>query len=158
MKKTLLAAILTLALVVYSSAQEPSRGTHQGETFELRNALQNDDDHTYTANNYIKLLPGFKSKPETEKTSLLQLGLDPLGIYSPNEGYTNDSGNVVGSLGGTVSLRPFKLYRKTTGKRIQYLVKTHADQIEKHPTCCQTDKIKLPAVGWIKVGPYTYTQ
>ena len=55
-------------------------------------------------------------------------------------------------------LRPFKLYRKTTGKRIQYLVKTHADQIEKHPTCCQTDKIKLPAVGWIKVGPYTYTQ
>ena len=104
MKKTLLAAILTLALVAYSSAQEPNRGTYQGETFELRNALQNDDDHTYTANNYIKLLPGFKSKPETEKTSLLQLGLDPLGIYPPSVGYTNDSSCVVGSLGGTVNV------------------------------------------------------
>ena len=104
MKKTLLAAIFTLALVAYSSAQEPSRGTHQGETFELRNALQNDDDHTYTANNYIKLLRGFKSKPETGKSSLLQLGLDPLGVYPPDVGYINDSGNVVGSLGGTVNI------------------------------------------------------
>ena len=104
MKKTLLAAILSLALVAYSSAQEPSRGTHQGETFELGNTLPNDEDHTYTASNYIKLLPGFKSNPNDEKTSLLNLGLDPLGIYPPDQGYTNDSGNVVGSLGGTVSV------------------------------------------------------
>lgn len=104
MKKTLLAAILSLALVAYSFAQEPSRGTHQGETFELGNTLPNDEDHTYTASNYIKLLPGFKSNPNDEKTSLLNLGLDPLGIYPPDQGYTNGSGNVVGSLGGTVSV------------------------------------------------------
>jgi len=104
MKKTLLAAIISLALVAYSSAQEPSRGTHQGETFELGNTLPNDEDHTYTASNYIKLLPGFKSNPNDEKTSLLNLGLDPLGIYPPDQGYTNGSGNVVGSLGGTVSV------------------------------------------------------
>ena len=104
MKKTLLAAIISLALVAYSSAQEPSRGTHQGETFELGNTLPNDEDHTYTASNYIKLLPGFKSNPNDEKTSLLNLGLDPLGIYPPDQGYTNGSSNVVGSLGGTVSV------------------------------------------------------
>ena len=104
MKKTLLAAIFSLALVAYSSAQEPSRGTHQGETFELRNALPNGEDNTYTASNYIKLLPGFKSNPDEEKTSLLNLGLNPLGIYPPDQGYTNYSGEVVGSLGGTVSV------------------------------------------------------
>ncbi len=104
MKKTLLAAIFTLALVAYTSAQEPNRGTHQGETSVLRNTLPYDDDHTYTASNYIKLLPGFKSNPDSEKSSLLNLGLSPMGIYPPDEGFVNDSGCVVGSLGGTVSV------------------------------------------------------
>ena len=104
MKKTLLAAIISLALVAYSSAQEPNRSTHQGETFVLRSTLPNDEDHTYTASNYIKLLPGFKSNPNDEKTSLLNLGLDPLGIYPPDQGYTNNTGDVVGSLGGTVGV------------------------------------------------------
>ena len=103
MKKTILALVFTLALASYNSAQEV-RDSHQGESFELKNLLPNNEDNTYTANNYIKLLPGFKSRPETEKSSLLQLGLDPLGIYPPEEGYTNDSDCVVGSLGGTVSI------------------------------------------------------
>ena len=31
----------------------------------------------------------------------------------------------------------------------------HVDHIEGYPTCCKTDMVKLPAVEWITVGPYT---
>ena len=104
MKKTILALAFTLVLVSYNSAQELSRGYHQGESFELSGSLPNGEDNTYTANNYIKLLPGFKSNPETEKSSLLQLGLNPFGIFPPDAGYTNDKNCVVGTIGGTVNV------------------------------------------------------
>lgn len=104
MKKTILALAFTLVLVSYNSAQEMSRGYHQGESFELSGSLPNGENNTYTANNYIKLLPGFKSNPETDKSSLLQLGLDPLGIYPPDAGYTNNNNCVVATMGGTVNI------------------------------------------------------
>ena len=44
MKRTILSAMLLLAMVCHSEAQEPARGFHQGETFELCRPLPNDDD------------------------------------------------------------------------------------------------------------------
>ena len=96
--------MLLLAMVCHSEAQEPARGFHQGETFELCRPLPNDDDHAYTASNHIKLHPGFKSKPDEKTTTLLNLGLDEYGIYPPDNGQVNDSGNVVGSLDGVVNI------------------------------------------------------
>ena len=104
MKNTILSAMLLLAIVCHSIAQEATRGFHQGETFELCRPLPNDDEHTYTASNHIKLHPGFKSKPDEKKTTLLNLGLDEYGIYPPDNGQVNDLGNVVGSLGGMVNV------------------------------------------------------
>ena len=104
MKRTILSAMLLLAMVCHSIAQEATRGFHQGETFELCRPLPNDDEHTYTASNHIKLHPGFKSKPDEKKTTLLNLGLDEYGIYPPDDGQVNDLGNVVGSLGGEVNV------------------------------------------------------
>ena len=76
MKRTVLAALLMLAIACNTIAQEPTRGFHQGETFELGNPLPNNEDHVYTANNHIKLLTGFRSKPDEKLSTLLNLGLD----------------------------------------------------------------------------------
>jgi len=104
MKKTLLAAMLLIAFACYTYAQDPNRGIHQGETFELNAPLFNGEDHTYTASNHIKLLPGFNANPADNMSALLNLGLDEYGIYPPDNGLVNASGNVVGSLGGTVNI------------------------------------------------------
>ncbi|MBR6931593.1 MAG: hypothetical protein IKH61_15405 [Bacteroidales bacterium] len=104
MKRTFFAAMLMLAMTCHTFAQELERSYHQGETFELGNPLPNGEDNTYTANNHIKLLPGFKSKPNEEMSTLLNLGLNGYGIYPPENGQVNDLGNVVGSLGGVVNI------------------------------------------------------
>lgn len=104
MKKTIFATMFMLALASRTLAQIPDRGYHQGETFELEEILASDEEHTYTASNNIRLLSGFKSKPNSEKSSLLSIGLDPYGIYPPENGLTNPKDCVVGSLGGTIDI------------------------------------------------------
>ncbi|MBP5346347.1 MAG: hypothetical protein J6Y99_09040, partial [Bacteroidales bacterium] len=104
MKRSLFAAMFMLALASRTLAQIPDRGYHQGETFELEEILASDEEHTYTASNNIRLLSGFKSKPNSEKSSLLSIGLDPYGIYPPENGLTNPKDCVVGSLGGTIDI------------------------------------------------------
>lgn len=104
MKKTLLAAIILIAFICHTFAQESNRGMYQGETFELSAPLLNGEDNTYTASNYIKLLPGFNANPESETSTLLHLGLDEYGIYPPDNGLVNSSGCVVGALGGTINI------------------------------------------------------
>ena len=104
MKRTILAAMLMLAMACHTIAQEQTRGFHQGETFELGSPLPNNENNVYTANNHIRLLTGFWSNPEEKASTLLNLGLDDYGIYPPENGHVNNSGNVVGSLGGTVNI------------------------------------------------------
>lgn len=104
MNKPLFAIILAMALGLQAIAQKEGRGHHQGETFELGERLPADEDHTYTASNYIKLMPGFSFKPEVELSALFNLGLDPLGIHSPETGHTNENGYVVGTMGGAVNI------------------------------------------------------
>lgn len=103
MKRILLAITLFFAIASRVYSQEP-RGFHEGETFELDWQLPNNDDHTYTASNHIRLVPGFKSKPEEKRSTLLDLGLDEYGIYPPDSGLVNNSGKVVGTLGGVVDI------------------------------------------------------
>ena len=104
MKRTIFAAMLIIAGASHTFAQVATRGQHDGETFELSTRLPNEEINRYTANNYIKLLPGFASKPVGDNTSLLNIGLDELGIYPPDNGLTNENGCVVGTLGGSVNV------------------------------------------------------
>ncbi len=104
MKRTILSAILTIALAFVASAQVPERSLHQGETFELNSTLPNGEVNTYTASNYIKLLSGFNAKPNDNLSTLLNLGLDEFELYPPENGMVNEEGNVVGTLGGTVNI------------------------------------------------------
>ena len=107
MKRTIIAAILMLAWHCHAIAQEPERGNHQGETFELNCPLPNGEDNTYTANNHIKLLPGFRSKPDGHMSTLLNLGFDGYGIYPPDNGFVDGSGNVVVHWGASWTLAPW---------------------------------------------------
>jgi len=88
----------------FALAQEPLRGIHEGESFELSVPIPNTEDNRYTASNYIKLLPGFASNPTAGTMSLLNLGLEGSGVYQPENGYTNKNNSVVGTIGGTIDI------------------------------------------------------
>lgn len=96
-------ALLTAALAlcaVIASAQS----LHYGEYFELHSTLNANQSHEYYANNYIDLNPGFHSEPDSGYRTILELDSEGYAIHPPEEGFTDNYGFVVGTVGGSVDI------------------------------------------------------
>ncbi len=77
------------------------------QSYTLWNTLDSDKDYHYTANSHIILSDGFKAQPKEGHEVLLDI--DAYGIFPPESGITggtpqNNTGGVVGSLGGLVDV------------------------------------------------------
>ena len=100
-----MAAALTVAGTLWSISSQ-AQHIHCGETFELGDSLASNQDHRYTAGNYIELKKGFVAEPDRHRSTLLQL--EPFGVFPPEAGLTggpDESGNgVVGAIDGVLDV------------------------------------------------------
>lgn len=106
MRHKILPMMLLLALCVSASAQTYDE-EYEGESFTLGRPLKPDKSYHYTASGIIDLTPGFDYSPKKGKAALLEV--DPMGVFPPQGGVTggtaaNNTGGVVGSIGGTVDV------------------------------------------------------
>lgn len=92
--------LLLITLLSFSIAKA-------GHDHTLQNTLNGNQNYHYTANSHITLLPGFKAEPINGHE--IMLDIDAYRIFPPESGITggasqNNTGGVVGSLGGNVDV------------------------------------------------------
>ena len=102
-KKLFLIAMLMAFAMTYGQ-------TYEQISFVLNDLLPEDEDVVYEASNSIKLLDGFRSNPDRNKS--VRLSINRYGVFPPEDGYlggppTSTQDGVVGALPGSLSISDF---------------------------------------------------